>query len=218
MKRETHNLILAVFLFLFLIFVVVTNNKFNHLLDVNDELRGLITTWKNNYNELQSKYEELLVENEKLKVLVDEGTIIPEYEFTEDEIYLLTQCVEAEAGFYDNYEISQRYITQVILNRLHSSKFPNSIEEIIYQKLNGVPQFSVAYDGAIEREVEPETLINAYSTIVNGTELPEYVCYFYADFVEDNWVNTLNVYCKVGGTVFAYTDEDKEDYLKNERH
>lgn len=220
-KKETHNKILAVFLFLFLIFVVVTTYRFSELLETNDELLDAIENQRMSYtdtnsqlnlsySELQYEYGRLLTENSALKTQIDGGTVMPEYQYTEDEIYLLAQCVEAEAGFYEDYEISQRYVTQVILNRLHSSKFPNSIEEVIYQQLNGIPQFCVAYNGRIDREVEPETLINVYSVIVNGTDLPEYVCYFYADYVEDNWVNNLNIYTSVGGTVFAYAD--KEDY------
>lgn len=49
-----------------------------------------------------------------------------------------------------------------------------------------------------------------YKVIVHGTDLPEYVCYFYSDSVTENWVNKLPVYDTVDGTVFAY--ENKEDY------
>lgn len=61
-----------------------------------------------------------------------------------------------------------------------------------------------------DRVVEPETLANVYKVIVHGTDLPEYVCYFYSDSVTENWVNKLPVYDTVDGTVFAY--ESKEDY------
>ena len=138
----------------------------------------------------------------------------PEYvkeELLYDELEYLAACVEAEAGYYEGHELSQQYITQVILNRLHSGQFPNSVEEVIYQKTNGCPQFSVAYNGMMDdREVEPETLANVYSVLVHGTDLPEYVLYFYSASVTENWVNTLNTYTTESGTVFAY--ESKEVY------
>ena len=130
------------------------------------------------------------------------------YEYTEEEIYLLAQCVEAEAGYYQGHETSQQYITQVILNRVESSEFPNSIEEVIYQKVNDTPQFSVAYNGMIDREVQVETLAKVYYVLLHGTDLPDYVLYFYSDKVNNNWVNSLEVYAKLQGTVFAYSGGD----------
>lgn len=97
----------------------------------------------------------------------------------------------------------------MILNRLKSDKFPNYVDEVIYQKVNNIPQFSVAYNGMmIKEEVQPETLANVYNVIVHGTDLPEYVYYFYSENVEENWVNNLSVYTKVDGTVFAYDKEE----------
>lgn len=130
---------------------------------------------------------------------------LPVYEYTEEEVYLLAQCVEAEAGHYENHNVSQRYVTQVILNRVKSSEFPNSIGEVIFQKVHNVPQFSVAYNGMMNREVTAETLANVYSVLLYGTDLPDYVLYFYSDRVTNNWVNTLNTYTTIQGTVFAYS-------------
>lgn len=204
-----------------LVLVILNNSHTNYteLISVNDRYINLIDEQRNNYNsqyemwkqsyeKLQTNYGELLVDNHKLESRLAEVEI-PVYDYTLAEIDLLARCVEAEAG--RGKEESQKYITQVILNRLHSSKFPSSIEEVIYHKVKGVPQFSVAYNGAIdEREVEPETLANVYSVLIHGTDLPEYVCYFYSSSVTENWVNTLNVHDTVQGTVFAY--KDKEDY------
>lgn len=130
---------------------------------------------------------------------------LPMYEFTEEEIYMLSQCVEAEAGKYSEAPEGQKYVTQVILNRLHSSQYPDTLEGVIFQKKGNVPQFSVAYDGRMMNiDPEPETFNSVYSTIVHGTDLPEYVLFFYAEGVTNNWVNTLSVYNIVDGTVFAY--------------
>lgn len=192
------------------------------LLEVNEELTNLvdeqrtnneaiIEQWEQSFSNLQVEYGELLRENYVLEARLEE-TDIPVYDFTEAEVYLIAQCVEAEAGNYENHAQSQRYVTQVILNRLHSSRFPDRVEEVIYQKTNnGTPQFSVAYNGMMDdREVQPETLANVYSVIVHGTDLPEYVLYFYSARVEENWVCTLNTYTECEGTVFAYYSvEDK---------
>ena len=218
MRRHFYQGVIVVLLVFFTFFFVKSHQNYMDLLECNDELLDLldeqraqhetiIDKWEESYDELQTKYGKLLVENDTLRRME-----LPVYDFTEAEIYLIAQCVEAEAGYYENHEVSQQYVTQVILNRLHSNKFPNSVEEVIYERNGNIPQFSVAYNGMMEEhsEVQPETLANVYQVIVHGTDLPEYVCYFYSASVTENWVNTLPIYTEVDGTVFAY--ENKEDY------
>lgn len=204
---------IIVLLILFIIFVVCSHKNYMDLLEVNKSYESLIDKqredkdeivkkWEDSYDDLQTQYGQLLVENEKLKDQVEE-TELPTYDFTEAEVYLIAQCAEAEAG-EKNYQ-AQQYIVQVILNRIHSGEFPKTADEVIYQKVSGVPQFSVAFNGMMDdREVTPETLANVYGVIVHGTDLPEYVCYFYSASVKENWVNSLNTYTTVEGTVFAY--------------
>ena len=168
-----------------------------------NEQDALITTLEESYGELQNSYIELVDKNERLESRLQEKKC----KYTEDEVYLLAQCVEAEAGY--NSE-SQKYVTQVILNRVNSSRYPDTIKRVIYQKTgNGVAQFSVAYNGSMEdRKVKSETLANVYNVLLYGTDLPEYVHYFYSVKVTNNWVNTLNTYKTVGGTVFAYASKE----------
>lgn len=197
----------------FTIFFVISHHNYMKMVECNDELlvlideqrgkhQAIIDMWEEEYSMLEEAYCNAILENNYLK----ESSLIP---FTKEEVYMLAQCVEAEAGNYSDHKNSQKYITQVILNRLHSSEFPNTLKEVIYQRNLDIPQFSVAYNGMMEREVERETLLNVCSVLIYGTDLPNYVCYFYADSVTNNWVNTLNVYDTVEGTVFAY--ENKEE-------
>ena len=168
-----------------------------------NEQDALITTLEESYGELQNSYIELVDKNERLESRLQEKRC----NYTEDEVYLLAQCVEAEAGY--NAE-SQKYVTQVILNRVNSARYPDTIREVIYQKTGrGVAQFSVAYNGSMEgREVKSKTLANVYNVLLFGTDLPEYVQYFYSVKVTNNWVNTLNTHTTVGGTVFAYASKE----------
>ena len=167
------------------------------------EKEVFISNLEKEYTELQANYINLTARSERLESRLKESKC----SYTKEEINLLAQCVEAEAGY--NSE-SQKYVTQVILNRVNSTKYPDTIKEVIYQKTsNGVEQFSVAYNGTMKRiKVKPETLVNVYSVLLYGTDLPEYVQYFYSEKVTDNWVNTLNIYKSVGGTVFAYASKE----------
>ena len=159
-----------------------------------------LNTFEDKHNDVVSNYDEMILmltdENKRLKELL------------KDDIYCLAQCVEAEAGYYANHSKSQKYVAQVILNRVHSENFPNTIKDVIYDSHYGIPQFSVAYNGMMNREVEEETLANVYDVVLRGTDLPDYVCYFYSTSVKDNWVNKLPIYDTVEGTVFAYSEVD----------
>lgn len=198
----------------FVVFVIASDKNYNDLLSVNDDLLEQIDTnkesydniikkWEDSYHSLESDYGKCLVENDKLKEEMKKVEL-PVYSYSEVEIKLLAVCVQCEAG--EENEEAQKYITGVILNRVKSSQFKDTIEEVIYEKVNGCPQFSVAYNGMMDDcTLSPTVLANVYSVIVSGSDLPENVLYFYsASLKEDNWVKTLNTYDIVEGTVFAY--------------
>ena len=64
---------------------------------------------------------------------------------TDRERQLMAQLVHAEAG-NESYEV-KRYVVDVVFNRVDSSLFPNTIEEVIFQRR----QFSVVRNGAFDR-------------------------------------------------------------------
>lgn len=166
-----------------------------------EDSNKLLGKWKSDYADLEGKYADLLVKSKSVE--------LPFYNYSEEEIQILAKCVEAEAG-EENFN-AQEYITKVILNRVKSSQFPNSISEVVYQRRGKIPQFSVAYNGMMNREVKKSTLSSVYKVLVNGSDLPDYVYYFYDKSVKGNWVNTLEVHDIVEGTVFAYKKEDRLD-------
>lgn len=180
---------------IFILLIVITdlstdNRELTNIL--KDTATSLTYTAKENSDEKKNSIE------------IDTNTQQVPYDVSE--IVLLAKCVQAEAGSYKGHAISQRMVTRVILNRVNSSDFPDTIREVIYQNNTGI-QFSVAYDGALDRQVlTPETICNVYSAILdNDVNVPENVLYFYASDLEgDNWVKTLKIYDSVQGTTFCY--------------
>lgn len=61
------------------------------------------------------------------------------------EVELLAILIQAEAGNQD--ERGKRYVADVVLNRVDSKQFPDTIEEVINQD----NQFSVILDGAYDK-------------------------------------------------------------------
>lgn len=232
-RRERIYVGVISFLIAILLFVVSnSNDNYKNQLEVNEQTYQAlekvrqqkdetIKEWEESYHDLILSYEDLannyniLREVHESYILDDSQSkiVIEEYGLTQEDIYLLAQCVEAEAGYITySSELEQQYICQVILNRLKSDNFPNTMREVIYQKVKGIPQFSVAYNGMMEEhsQVDAKTLVNVYIVLAYGTELPDYVTYFYSSQIEENWVNTLPIYCEVGRTVFAYHESEIE--------
>jgi N-acetylmuramoyl-L-alanine amidase len=77
--------------------------------------------------------EEPIIEVPTTNIVVHEYTEeeLEEQEY-DDSLELLALCVEAEAGNQD--QLGKRLVVDVILNRVDSPRFPNSIEEVITQK------------------------------------------------------------------------------------
>lgn len=165
-----------------------------------------------NYLRVSDDFKEASEQVEQLTEQVKElqGVELPTYTYTKEDIELLAKCVQAEAGV-KNYT-SQKMVTQVILNRVKSGGFPNTIKDVIYQKTAGnVPQFSVAYNGALDKQVvTPETYKNIYEVLMFGYEMPETVQFFYSsNLKKNNWVKTLEKYREVEGTVFCFNKKSK---------
>lgn len=215
-QLNLYRTMMTLVLVFFLIFINTSFINTTELTKTNEQLRAEMVEQREHYESLLKELEEentalkadnidLTKENDRLSTISlasRSSGVNKRYNFTSEEVNMLAQCVEAEAGI-DNYE-SQKYVAQVILNRLHSERYPNTLKEVIYQKSGKCPQFSVAYNGAMNREVTPETLKNVQSVLIHGTDIPDNVFFFYSESVTGNWVNTREIYKVVQGTVFAY--------------
>ncbi len=75
----------------------------------------------------------------------------------EQEYQVLLKIVEAEAGGEDT--VGRMLVANVIMNRVRSGRFPNTITEVVYQRCSGRAQFSPVSDGRIDQvSVSPETV------------------------------------------------------------
>lgn len=218
-----NKIMISVIMVITVIYSVVLYRQYTEVVRVNEELKATIkeerevhfevqimaenkfTVLGKQYDKVQSENKELENENKDLKLEL-KRVEIPKYKYSEKEVMLLAKCVQAEAGD-TNYK-SQRLVTKVILNRVESTKFPNSITKVIYQKNGKIPQFSVAYNGALDKQkVTSKTLANVQSVLLYGCDMPKNVLFFYASSLrENNWVKSLRIYKEVEGTIFSYSN------------
>ena len=113
------------------------------------------------------------------------------------DLYLLAKCVYAEARG-ESY-VGQVAVAAVILNRVKSSSFPNTISGVIYQPW----AFTAVHDGQINLEPN-QTAINAAKDAMNGWD-PTYGCLFYYNpaIATSKWIYSRQVVVTIGKHVFA---------------
>lgn len=75
-------------------------------------------------------------------------------DLSEDDVYYLAKIVKCEAGVC-SMETKIR-CALVVLNRVHSEDFPNSVYDVIMQSYNGVYQFSPVMPGGTWHTLEPD--------------------------------------------------------------
>lgn len=88
----------------------------------------------------------------------------------------LLKIVEAEAGGED--ETGKLLVANVVINRVKSSKFPNSVQEVVYQQERGVSQFTPVSDGRINTVKISETTKAAVEQALLGSDISQGALYF----------------------------------------
>lgn len=128
-------------------------------------------------------------------------------EYDEATLELLARLCEAEVGI-ESYQCKV-YVASVVLNRCLSEYHPDTIEEVIWERVGGTPQFSVTikHNGTCMLEsVEPseDSFKAAQYVLDHGPQLPKDVTVFYSNTCKGNWVTTRETYTTLDHTIFAY--------------
>ena len=118
-------------------------------------------------------------------------------EYSSSDLYLLAKCIYAEARG-ESYT-GQVAVGAVILNRVASSKFPNTISGVIYQK----NAFTAVTDGQINLSPD-KTAMNAAQDAMNGWD-PTYGCLYYYNpaVATSSWIFSRPTVTTIGKHVFA---------------
>ncbi|MBQ7223975.1 MAG: spore cortex-lytic enzyme [Clostridia bacterium] len=116
---------------------------------------------------------------------------------TSTELNLLARCVYSEAR--GEPYAGQVAVAAVVLNRVRSSSFPNTIAGVIYQK----GAFTAVSDGQINLTPN-QTAYNAARDALNGWD-PTGGCLYYYNpaTATSKWIWSLKVEIKIGKHAFA---------------
>lgn len=126
-------------------------------------------------------------------------TEVVEQGVCDDDVDLLARLLTCEMGCSWIADEQQLYVGSVVLNRVASDLFPDTLQEVIYQP----GQYAPAISGWIET-VQPDerTIGNARWLLENGSVLPENVLYQSTvvqgpvyDCYYDSTLGTTTYYC-----------------------
>lgn len=134
--------------------------------------------------EAEARLEEEMEETEPTEA--DSGRV---YELSEEDYDALLRLVEAEASGEDIK--GKMLVANVVLNRVESSSFPDTVKEVIYQRHNGRAQFSPVVTGKIDRVAVSEETVEAVERALCGEDESCGALYFvapaYADAANHRW-------------------------------
>lgn len=142
----------------------------------------------------------LLADKYKVKYTI----VKPEFTVTERELQLAAAVIQLEVmgggSAVDAFEdTTEKYdemlsVAEVIRNRVDSEKFPNTVEEVINQKIGGVAQFSPVerLEKTLEKGLVTDgALAAAREALVTGVMVkPANLCYFCATYRTEYFEST----------------------------
>ena len=112
--------------------------------------------------------------------------------YSDDDFYVLSHAIYGESsGQSWDFQVA---VGSVILNRVKSNKYPNTIRKVVFQK----GQYACTWDGNYNKKPDEQTKKVTRYLLKYGSQLPSYVC-FQAEFKQGR-----GVYKKMGNTYFCY--------------
>lgn len=120
--------------------------------------------------------------------------------YTQAELNLLARLINAEAAS-ESY-LAKVAVGAVVLNRVKSSEFPNSIAAVINQSQNGTYQFTPVYNGSINRPAGPDSL-RAAREALSGVDPTGGALFFFESRVTDGHLRSRTVSKVIGKLVFS---------------
>lgn len=123
--------------------------------------------------------------------IVDYSVLEQEYQYllADEDYEALLKIVQAEAGNED--EEGKMLVAGVVLNRVKSTKFPDSVQKVVMQQKDGVYQFSPVANGTYKSAKVTQETVDAVEKVLKGEDISRGALYFaarkYADPEKMKW-------------------------------
>lgn len=119
-----------------------------------------------------------------------------QYQLSKEDYEVLLRIVEAEAT--GEGEEGKLLVANVVLNRVKSDAFPDTVSDVVFQKNGEVAQFSPVQDGRYYEVKVSEETIRAVERALMGEDISEGALYFaarkYADEDQMKWFDETLIF------------------------
>jgi N-acetylmuramoyl-L-alanine amidase len=167
---------------------------------VGKQTFGAVKVVENDEEQVVEEQTEVMTAEVKQEEEPEKETKSSEFNFTPQEIDLFARLVHSEA-VGESYE-GQVAVAASVLNRLRSSRYPNTISAVIYQISGGKYQYSPVLDGRINRPAGSSAR-KAVEDAINGWDPSYGASGFYNPRKTSNqWVRSQPVTRSIGQHVF----------------
>jgi len=121
--------------------------------------------------------------------------------YSKSDVDLLARLITAEAvGEGHDAMLS---VGAVVVNRVQSSQYANSISGVINEKSNGYYQFTPVQNGMINKAAS-KAAVSAASEALKGADPTKGALYFYDNTVSNKWLTSKPVSTSIGKLTFAF--------------
>lgn len=121
----------------------------------------------------------------------------------------LVMCLALNVYFEARNEpiAGQVAVAQVVMNRVKSSRYPNDVCRVVYDKSSRGCQFSWYCDGLSDRPYDEASWKNALliaSAVLAGSGHKElqYVTHYHATYVRPYWIKGMRQILKINNHIF----------------
>ncbi|NJD02411.1 MAG: LysM peptidoglycan-binding domain-containing protein [Ruminiclostridium sp.] len=150
-----------------------------------------------------NKWDNTLYPGQKLllpgKTATESGNAV--IAFTQSDVDLLARLITAEA---DNQPYDAKVgVGAVVVNRVRSQDFPNSIKSVIYQVIGGYYQFTPVENGYINNPASADAKKAAYAALY-GSDPSKGSLFYFDDSATNKWLWSKPIRAYIGKMVFVY--------------
>lgn len=121
--------------------------------------------------------------------------------YSQSDVDLLARLITAEAE--GEPYAGKLAVGAIVVNRVQSSSFPNSISSVVYQTINGYYQFTPVLNGHIYKPASADSVKAAYEAI-SGQDPTNGALFFYDSTATNQWLLSKPVAIKIDNLTFAY--------------
>lgn len=166
----------------FLLFIVNTLLAAVLLVSKGHTVQGAQTAVFRLENEAEEQFTRIVEIEPRASIqrIITYKDLAPAYciDVSEQDIEALMKIVEAEAG--GEGRTGKLLVADVVINRVKSRRFPDSVTEVVYQKLQNVAQFSPVGNGTIDSVKVSEETREVVLSALRGEDISSGALYFMA--------------------------------------